>query len=740
MNGDRLIRAAASAALAGVTIAGAISLGRLFSNGSFLGPVVLAAIASHVIAALCRSRRWGAGTSLAVSVAGLVLYLAWVVEPSTTAWGLPGGTFWQAVRADLAEAWRQFGELVAPVPPHRGFVLAAAAGTWLAAGVADWAAFRLGAAFESLVPGFTLFVFAAALGTPEARVPTTALFLGAVLSFLLLHGASERSSATAWFASKVGAGPQAIVRGGALLATATLLGGLVLGPALPGAGDPPVLDWRRRDSNRSSRVTVSPLVDIRSRLVTQSDVEVFSVRSNARSYWRLTSLDTFDGTVWGSRGSYRKASVRLPRGVGSDAPANAVIQEFAISGLDTPWLPAAYRADGYDGPSGVSFDPDSSSLLADANSGTGLVYQVRSALPRLAPANLRTTDDVPRDIAAHYLSLPPSFPGEVSALARRVVQGEASEYGRALALQRFFRTRFTYSLDVQPGHGDNAILAFLATRRGYCEQFAGTYAAMARAIGLPARVAVGFTAGRLAEDGLFHVTGRQAHAWPEVFFPGTGWVAFEPTPGRGMPGAESYTGVPEQQDLGTGAASAPTTVPTATPSTAPGDAGATPRPRNEIAELDSGRLGPPAPSPWPRRALIALVSLLALVAAWLSGVPAVRALRRRRRRSAATTPSERTLVAWAETAETLALVGAIRRGAETDLEYASRAAPLSGVEPAALSTLASYATAAAFAPGGVSDGVADDATGTAAQVREAVLERAGWRRRFLDAIDPRTLR
>lgn len=63
---------------------------------------------------------------------------------------------------------------------------------------------------------------------------------------------------------------------------------------------------------------------------------------------------------------------------------------------------------------------------------------------------------------------------------------------------------------------------------------------MARSLGIPSRVAIGFTPGELADDGLFHVTGRQAHAWPEVFLAGAGWVSFEPTPGRGAPGAEGY--------------------------------------------------------------------------------------------------------------------------------------------------------------------------------------------------------
>lgn len=74
---------------------------------------------------------------------------------------------------------------------------------------------------------------------------------------------------------------------------------------------------------------------------------------------------------------------------------------------------------------------------------------------------------------------------------------------------------------------------FLAQRRGYCEQFAGTYAAFARAVGLPSRVVVGYTPGELRDDGRYYVQGKHAHAWPEIYFDGVGWVPFEPTPGRG---------------------------------------------------------------------------------------------------------------------------------------------------------------------------------------------------------------
>ncbi len=122
----------------------------------------------------------------------------------------------------------------------------------------------------------------------------------------------------------------------------------------------------------------------------------------------------------------------------------------------------------------------------------------------------------------------------------RITAGASTRYDRAIALQNWFRG-FTYDLSFRAGHSQTAMQEFLARRRGYCEQFAGTYAAFARVVGLPSRVAVGFTQGEQRDDGRYYVQGKHAHAWPEIYFDGVGWVPFEPTPGRTNPAAVQYT-------------------------------------------------------------------------------------------------------------------------------------------------------------------------------------------------------
>ncbi len=121
-----------------------------------------------------------------------------------------------------------------------------------------------------------------------------------------------------------------------------------------------------------------------------------------------------------------------------------------------------------------------------------------------------------------------------------------------LALQNHFQG-YDYSLDVDSGQGAT-IGRFLRARRGSAQEFSSTFTLMARAVGVPARVAVGFTWGDpVGEPDLetgrqtYVVSDRHAHAWPEVYFDGLGWVAFEPTPGRGAPSSVGYAGVTPQQ-------------------------------------------------------------------------------------------------------------------------------------------------------------------------------------------------
>ena len=120
--------------------------------------------------------------------------------------------------------------------------------------------------------------------------------------------------------------------------------------------------------------------------------------------------------------------------------------------------------------------------------------------------------------------------------ARRVTAGSTSPYAAVVALESWFRSGGGFTYDEQPPRSEGlpALVDFVTrTKAGYCQHFAGAMALMLRWLGIPARVAAGFTSGKF-EDGVWRVTDHDAHAWVEVWFPRYGWLTFDPTPGRGQ--------------------------------------------------------------------------------------------------------------------------------------------------------------------------------------------------------------
>src|SRR6476619_8663360 len=120
-------------------------------------------------------------------------------------------------------------------------------------------------------------------------------------------------------------------------------------------------------------------------------------------------------------------------------------------------------------------------------------------------------------------------------VARRVVGRSTTPYAAVLALESWFRQTGGFRYDESPPNVDGPpLVAFVTTTKaGYCQHFGGAMALMPRVLGIPARVAVGFTSGT-PDGGDWIVTDRDAHAWVEVWFAGQGWVPFDPTPGRGV--------------------------------------------------------------------------------------------------------------------------------------------------------------------------------------------------------------
>ena len=717
---------------------------RLYDTWEFLAPLLVVTAVCHLVPALCRRRGVGLPLALLASAAVWVFTVTWLFFADTTTALLPTLDTWRTAWAELDRSWEAFHRIVAPAPVQTGFLLATAAAVAAGAFLADWAAFRLWSAREALVPSLTLLIFATLLTDDRNRTLSAVVALVAALAFVLTHRVLTLERADGWISPNRRQAGWSMLRAGAALGVVAIVAGALVAPLLPGVDRPALLDWRRGGNGDGARLLTSPLVDIRSRLVDTSDTLLFTVDSSARSYWRLGGLDVFDGTQWGLKadtdqradGALRSAPRR-----GSDE-ADQVVQTFVMDGLATKWLPAAYVAEEIrtNGAGDVRWDAETSTLVTNKATAAGSSYQVTSSVPRYSPEDLRSADPtVPRDLR-FAVDLPDNFSETAGTIAQSVADqaGATTPYDQALALQQFFRETggFTYSTDVQPGQDISAIDDFLDKRVGYCEQYAGTFAAMARSLGIPARVAVGYTWGEPdpVVPGRYQVLGRNAHAWPEVYLGEFGWVSFEPTPGRGNPESESYTGVnPSQVNPESTAATTP--APDQAAAEAAVAAAQAGLPPDEFAAAAAAANRLDGGDGWLRPVFTTVLLLVVAVGLYLLAVPGAIAFRRRRRRAgAAGSPSAEVGVAWAETTEALVVAGVTARPDETHAELARRAAEVLPAAGDPLQRLAGVADSAAYGPAPTAE---DSATAgrAATEVHQAVdgsLSPVGRLRRLLD--------
>ena len=753
----------AAGVLACVTLVAVPGARGILGSTRSLAPLMVAAVAMHLVAWVTR-RRFGPAGFL-VAMAASPLLAAWLAFPGTTVLGVPWARTWRSGTDGLRRVLEALGTgqppgLNEPVSLLQGRLALAVLCVAVCALMADQAAFRIRQASLALLPSFTLVLLGATRAPSEHRSQALATYLAVAMAFLLAHRAAGiRATATA----RTGRAPirlGGMAPAGAVLALASVVTALVVGPRLPGFGLPPVVAAPGSVlARQSAGVELSSLVDLSPALSDRTDQVLFTVSSPVAAYWRLTSLDTFDGRVWSQRpvlASSGAASTGLRERY---VPGVPVVQEFEMRALRSAWLPAAYRPQRVDGAAGYLVSGDSSSVRRRKAVGAGERYQVASLIPQLTGPDLRRVDSQAYDPAlSRYLALPP-LPGRVTDEAERVTRParQLGAYAVALALQRYFRGGFTYDLNVSPSHDEDALVRFLfRTRRGYCEQFAAAFAVMARSVGLPARVAVGFTPGQQGRDGRYEVRGLNAHAWPEVYIEGSGWVAFEPTPGRGMPGAESYTGVPAAQasfqpeePVGPGpTTSTPTTTTTLAPTQTTDGVLATsstqPVGPGPAAPLRAGEPGttPGPTSQEPAGLPVVPFTAVGLAALGTSAVPLAKRRRRHTRRRQAAGPNDRVMVAWTEAAEALAASGLGRRPSETLLDHAARAArdtrfPQRLAEP--VLALADQAGTACYSGRRVAAEQVAESNVTAAAIEAALRSTTPLHRRLRRSLDPRPL-
>ena len=297
---------------------------------------------------------------------------------------------------------------------------------------------------------------------------------------------------------------------------------------------------------------ISPLVDIGKdlRRPDASPVLHYTTTATTPPYFKLLTLDRFAGTTWTSQTPPGRTKLTVgqlgrPPGLGADVETTESKTAVVIDGVATTWLPAPSPAVAVDGLSGRWFWNDSAEVITSSNSTTRSQQYTVTALQLQPTADqLRTASTTyPKEVLSS-LEVPSPRPAIIDETAQSVTAATSTPYDAAVALQDYLRGyRFSYDIKApvrtgSEGGGVQVIGAFLESKSGYCVHFASAMAIMARTLGIPARVAVGYLPGGHAssadaDKNIYTVDSHDLHAWPELYFVGIGWVPFEPTPSRG---------------------------------------------------------------------------------------------------------------------------------------------------------------------------------------------------------------
>lgn len=723
----------------GLTVAAAFGLGRVFGSGGWPIAAVAAAALPHAIVTYGDRRRWRAPLLLGALVLAAVAFTVYVVEPHTLRGVLPTGETVDAYAENLGNAANELRTAVVPVAPAGSALLLALLSLFVAGAVTEWSARRLEVTLGAISPSLVLFVAIAALGE-GAWTAVTAVYALAVAAYLLALHASELLDRRSWFHAGRALHSR-LLAGGSVAAVAIVFTAALVGPQVPGARSEAWFDYRSIGDGSGGggllKVT-TPIVQIQAKLLDNPEEVVMIVTSPIETYHRAVALDRYDGNVWTLDDKGDPATDIPPA---RERPEAAVVDlRYQLLGADPHWLPAAYR------PLSISLASaqvirDSLTLYLNSDEPlSNLEYTVTSRIATPTPEQFAAAEPVDPDEFARYLELP-DIPARVAQLAEDVTAGAEGPFEQALALRDYLGRNpdFTYDLNVARDQNIDNLEDFLfRVRRGYCEQYAASFGVMARSIGLPTRIAVGYTSGEPIGGDQWRVRNKNAHAWPEVYLEGIGWFPFDPTPGFNEPRLDGS---------GTSPANAGATTTTTTASGATGASGSTTPTAPRQALDDRGvQLGEDAPTSDDRSTAARVLSSLASFVASLAvvGVVVLAALfvvawRRRWRRRHARDPRDRVLGAWSQALDDLAEAGVDPRPAATATEFALRYAPAQGAGDAGapLVHLARLQTVAMFAAAPPTPADADEAWRYAAEIDHALWSKTPKLARLRRRLDPR---
>ena len=268
-------------------------------------------------------------------------------------------------------------------------------------------------------------------------------------------------------------------------------------------------------------------------------ISVPPVNGSERYYWRVRTYDLYQNDQWYTNYAFdepftprqRPLSLADPEGMAGEFVFKSPSENLAL--LVTPPRPVWVSRN-----SRLTFTPsaegriDPLMFVAVAPILAGAEYIVHANIYEPTVVQLRNAGtNYPAWVSDHYLELPSDLPPEIGSLARQITAGSETPYDKAAAITEYLRTNITYATTVgEPPAGRDVLAWFLFdTKTGFCNYYATAEVVLLRSAGIPARMAVGFAQGEYEPPNQYTVRQRDAHAWPEVYFPDNGWVEFEPT-------------------------------------------------------------------------------------------------------------------------------------------------------------------------------------------------------------------
>ncbi len=531
--------------------------------GKFLGPLIFVAVVVPVVGVILRAapipRRVGVLLHLLVVAAVVWLVLGGsLIHPFDSTGAIAGR---------VGDAWTSAESYQPPIPSN----VPGIAPLLVPCGALALFVVDLLACWMRRVPlaGLPLLAVYCVPISVIGNGVSWVVFLLAAGGFLLMMFLHESAHITRWGrplgGSAAAADPNGFgVRTGASKASATSVGSMavVLAVILPIFIPTLHLDGLGLfgpGGDGDGVKVVNPITDMRRNLERGKDIPLLTITTDDPdpTYMRIAALNVFNGVEWtsGDRAIIQGQTADglmpyLEPGLALNIPRDPHNYTVTASDkFDSRWLPTMFPVSSITAQGSWHWDATTMDFISanDSTNTTGLTWTMTAANPQLSNTAMINSLTAPLSVQTAFTALPTTLAPYVGDKARQVTEKAPSRFEKMVTLQNWFRDNFRYSLKKgeNQGNGNQALLQFLAAgnggRVGYCEQFASAFAVMARTLDIPARVAIGFLEPTPAGDNKFVYSSHDMHAWPEVYFRGSGWVRFEPTPGQRATTVPDYT-------------------------------------------------------------------------------------------------------------------------------------------------------------------------------------------------------